>query len=108
MSSMSAYAGEIYAPAYAASKAGLIALAKSLALELASYRINVNCICPGWVKTDMALEQVGEKEADSLGAVLQQRWIEPSEIAHMTKYLISDESKAITGQQFNITAGLDL
>jgi NAD(P)-dependent dehydrogenase (short-subunit alcohol dehydrogenase family) len=110
-SSVSAYTGEQYAPAYAASKAGLIALAKSLALEFAKYKITVNCVCPGWVKTDMALKQMnGDSEIvkNHLGATLQDRWIEPEELAGTYLYLLSAEAKAITGQQINVTAGLDL
>ena len=111
MSSVSAYTGELYAPAYAASKAALIVLAKSLALEFAKYQININCICPGWVKTDMSLEQMNNNESiirDNLGATLQNRWIEPEEVAATVSYLLNDSSKAITGQQINLTAGLDL
>ncbi|MFZ4085218.1 MAG: SDR family NAD(P)-dependent oxidoreductase [Vampirovibrionia bacterium] len=110
ISSVSAYAGELYAPAYSASKAALIALAKSLALEFAKYKITVNSICPGWVKTDMALNQMPNEDSvkDSLGATLQNRWIEPEEIAHAISYLLSEPAKGITGQQLNITAGLDI
>ena len=110
ISSVSAYAGELYAPAYSASKAALIALAKSLALEFAKYKITVNSICPGWVKTDMALNQMLNEDSvkDSLGATLQNRWIEPEEIAHAISYLLSEPAKGITGQQLNITAGLDI
>jgi NAD(P)-dependent dehydrogenase (short-subunit alcohol dehydrogenase family) len=110
ISSVSAYTGELYAPAYSASKAALIALAKSLALEFAKYKITVNSICPGWVKTDMALDQMPSEDTvkDSLGATLQNRWIEPEEIAHAISYLLSEPAKGITGQQLNITAGLDI
>lgn len=110
ISSVSAYMGEMYASAYSVSKAALIALAKSLALELAKYRINVNCICPGWVRTDMALAQMPNEDSikDNLGAVLQNRWLESSEIAAGIEYLLSDTAKGITGQQLNITAGIDL
>jgi NAD(P)-dependent dehydrogenase (short-subunit alcohol dehydrogenase family) len=110
ISSVSAYTGELYAPAYSASKAALIALAKSLALEFAKYKITVNSICPGWVKTDMALNQMPNEDSvkDSLGATLQNRWIEPEEIAHSISYLLSEPAKGITGQQLNITAGLDI
>ena len=110
ISSVSAYTGELYAPAYSASKAALIALAKSLALEFAKYKITVNSICPGWVKTDMALNQMPNEDSvkNSLGATLQNRWIEPEEIAHAISYLLSEPAKGITGEQINITAGLDI
>lgn len=110
ISSVSAYTGELYAPAYSASKAALIALGRSLAQEFAKYKITVNSICPGWVRTDMALNQMPSEDAikNSLGATLQNRWIEPEEIAHAISYLLSEPAKGITGEQINITAGLDI
>lgn len=100
--------GEAYAPAYTASKAGINGLCKSLAYELGSDGINVNAIAPGWVRTDMGTGILHSKalERDNLGATLQNRWIEPSEIAGLAKYLISPEAKAITGQILTIDAGL--
>lgn len=100
--------GESFASAYAASKAGINGLCKTLAYELASDGINVNAIAPGWVRTDMAKKILHNKslEKDSLGATLQNRWIEPDEIAALVKYLISPEAKAITGQIIKIDAGL--
>jgi len=100
--------GEAHACAYSASKAGLIGLAKTLAQELAKYNINVNAIAPGWVRTDMALDilDTENKVKDNLGATLQNRWIEPEEIASLVQYLISPVARAITGQVINISAGL--
>ena len=100
--------GEAFAPAYTASKAGVNGLCKALAYELGSDKINVNAIAPGWVKTDMAqgILHTKELEADNLGATLQNRWIEPSEVAGLIKYLLSPEAKAITGQILTIDAGL--
>lgn len=107
ISSVSAY-GNPGAPAYAASKAGLIAMMKSLAPELSHHDISINTINPGWVRTDMAqaiLKTQTSQEAN-LGANLQKRWIEPEEIAHLVKFLLSKESKAISGESINIDAGL--
>ena len=108
ISSISGISGEAFAPAYSASKAGLIGLAKSLALELAKFNITVNTIAPGWVKTDLALDQLKSEDMikDNLGANLQNRWIEPEEIASLVKYLLSHEARAITGEVINISAGL--
>lgn len=100
--------GEAFAPAYTASKAGINGLCKSFAYELGSDGINVNAIAPGWVKTDMGQGILHNKalEKDNLGATLQNRWIEPSEVAGLVKYLVSSEARAITGQVLTIDAGL--
>jgi NAD(P)-dependent dehydrogenase (short-subunit alcohol dehydrogenase family) len=107
ISSVSAQ-GEAYASAYTASKAALNGLTKSLAYELGSDGINVNAIAPGWVKTDMAKGILNTKnlERDNLGATIQNRWIEPKEIADLTAYLLDKKAKAITGQILTIDAGL--
>ena len=110
ISSVSGLMGEAFGAAYSASKAGLLGLTKSLALEFGNDNITVNAICPGWVHTDMSLAQLNTpgREAAHLGATLQNRWIKAEEIAHLVKYLLSDEAKAITGQAINISAGLSL
>jgi NAD(P)-dependent dehydrogenase (short-subunit alcohol dehydrogenase family) len=100
--------GDIYTPAYSASKAGMIGLMKSLTWELGKFGINVNAVAPGWVRTDMAqtILNTPEQEKNNLGANVQNRWIEPSEIAHLIQYLISPSARAITGETITISAGL--
>ena len=100
--------GDIYTPAYSASKAGMIGLMKSLTWELGKFGINVNAVAPGWVRTDMAqtILNTPEQEKNNLGANVQNRWIEPSEIAHLIQYLISSSARAITGEIITISAGL--
>ena len=100
--------GESYASAYTASKAAINGLTKALAYELGSDGINVNAIAPGWVKTDMAKSILNTKnlERDNLGATIQNRWIEPKEIADLVDYLLDKKAKAITGQILTIDAGL--
>ncbi len=101
-------AGELYAPAYSASKAALNAMAKSLAQELYSSDIRVNVIAPGWVRTDMAKSILSDEslERDNLEATLIKRYIEPKEIAAMLLYLVSDSAQAITGEIFTISGGI--
>jgi NAD(P)-dependent dehydrogenase (short-subunit alcohol dehydrogenase family) len=100
--------GEPYAPAYSASKAGMIGLMKSLTWELGRLGINVNAVAPGWVRTDMAYSilTTPDQQKNNLGAAVQNRWIEPCEIAHLVQYLISPQARAITGEVITISAGL--
>lgn len=109
--SISGAVGEANASLYSASKAGLIGLTKSLALELAEFGITVNVINPGWVKTELA-ENVFEQEnvdiQEHIDAVPQRRWINPEEIADLADYLISDSAYGITGQSLNLCCGLSL
>lgn len=109
--SISGAVGEANASLYSAGKAGLIGLTKSLALELAEFGITVNVINPGWVKTGLADECLKSGDLDEneqLEMIPQKRWIEPEEIAELTKYLISDAAQGITGQSLNVCAGLSL
>jgi 3-oxoacyl-[acyl-carrier protein] reductase len=100
--------GESYASAYSASKAAINGLTKALAYELGHDGVNVNAIAPGWVKTDMSLSILNTEAAqrDNLGATIQNRWIEPDEIASLVEYLLDKKAKAITGQVLTIDAGL--
>lgn len=109
--SISGVMGEAYASLYSASKAGLIGLTKSLALELAEYNITVNTINPGWVETDMGLKSIEESEfsvSETLETIPQKRFVEPKEIERLINYLVSDSAKGITGQSINLCAGLSL
>lgn len=101
--SISGVIGEVNASLYSASKAGLIGLTKSLALELAEYGITANVINPGWVKTSMTEEHLNENVLESIPS---KRYIEPEEIADLIKYLISDSARGITGQSINLCGGL--
>ena len=103
--SISGVVGEANASLYSASKAGLVGLTKSLALELAEYGITVNIINPGWVKTDMTRDFINN---EVLETIPQKRYIEPEEIADLVNYLISDSAAGITGQSINLCCGLSL
>lgn len=103
--------------AYCASKHGVIGLTRALALDLAEKDITVNAICPGWVETDMAREDLiamadrygidqAELEAAELAAVPIGRWIQPVEVAGLAGYLISPAAAAVTGQALEISGGL--
>lgn len=109
--SISGVMGEAYASIYSASKAGLIGLTKSLALELAEYEITVNTINPGWVETDLGLNSIEESEfskEEIIDTIPQKRFVKPEEVAKLCKYLISQDAKGITGQSINLCAGLSV
>jgi NAD(P)-dependent dehydrogenase (short-subunit alcohol dehydrogenase family) len=109
--SISGAVGEANASLYSTSKSGLIGLTKSLALELAEFGITVNVVNPGWVKTELAdnaIEQCEISEEEQLEMIPQKRWIEPTEIADLVEYLISDSAQGITGQSLNLCCGLSL
>ena len=109
--SISGVMGEACASTYSASKSGLIGGTKALALELAEYNITVNTINPGWVNTDMGNSSAQDGDwtiAEITDCIPQKRFVEPSEIAGMVKYLISDDAKGVTGQSINLCAGLSV
>lgn len=109
--SISGTVGEANASLYSASKAGMIGMTKSLALELAEYGISINVVNPGWVKTGIA-ETYFDNESlcstEQLDMIPQKRWIEPYEIATLVNYLVSPEASGITGQSVNLCCGLSL
>ena len=91
---------------YAASKAGLIAMSKSLALEVASRGITVNCIAPGFIATKMT-DTIPEAARDALIAKIPAvRLGMPSDIAAAALFLSSEEASYITGQTLHINGGM--
>jgi 3-oxoacyl-[acyl-carrier protein] reductase len=93
--------------AYAVSKAGIIMLTKQLALELGKYRIRVNAIAPGMVKTDMNIEirSTLEVERRIASKMVLGRLGEPDDIGKVALYLASDNSDHINGQTIVVNSG---
>jgi NAD(P)-dependent dehydrogenase (short-subunit alcohol dehydrogenase family) len=95
-------AGQARASHYAASKAGIIAFTKSLAMELASYDITVNAICPGATDTPMSRAGSTPEEFRKREAIppLLDGLTKKEEIVGLVRYLLSDATKYVTGQTF--------
>lgn len=93
---------------YAASKAGVIGLTRSLALEWARFNINVNCVAPGGTQTQM-MDGIPEKIMQGLlGRIPMRRLGEPEEIAAAHLFLVSDDSAYITGQVLFVDGGISV
>jgi glucose 1-dehydrogenase len=96
--------------AYGASKGGLLNFTRSLALEVAKDRINVNAIAPGLIKTPMTARRVEDpqKLAEAERHIPWGRAGEPADVAHLALYLASPEADYVTGQSFTVDGGLEL
>lgn len=91
---------------YAASKAGLIGMSKSLAQEVASRGITVNCVAPGFIETAMT-DALNEKQRESLAAAVPAgRFGSVGDIASGVAYLASEEAAYVTGQTLHINGGM--
>ena len=91
---------------YAASKAGIIGMTKSLAAEVASRNITVNCIAPGYIKTAMTESLTEKQTSELLTLVPSGRMGVPEDIAASVLYLSSEEASYLTGQTIHINGGL--
>jgi 3-oxoacyl-[acyl-carrier protein] reductase len=108
VSSVVAMLGSAGQANYAASKAGLVGLARSLARELASRAITVNVVAPGPVATDMTAALAEARQADLTAAVPLGRFASPEEIASVISFLASDAAGYITGAIIPVDGGLGM
>jgi 3-oxoacyl-[acyl-carrier protein] reductase len=91
---------------YAASKAGMIGMTKSLAREVAPRGITANCIAPGFIKTAMTDVLNEQQTATIMGAIPAQSFGEPADIAAAATYLASVEARYMTGQTLHVNGGM--
>jgi NAD(P)-dependent dehydrogenase (short-subunit alcohol dehydrogenase family) len=100
--------GNIGQANYTASKAGVMGLTKTLALELARYGITVNCISPGATKTPMLAKMPEEIAEMFMKKIPLRRFAEPEELANAHLFLASEEAAYVTGQIIFVDGGISL
>jgi 3-oxoacyl-[acyl-carrier protein] reductase len=91
---------------YAASKAGMVGMSKSLAYEVASRGITVNCVAPGFITTAMTEKLTDDQKAAILDKVPAGRMGEASEIGAAVLYLASPEAGYVTGATLHVNGGM--
>lgn len=93
---------------YATTKAGMAGFTKSLAREVANRGITVNCVAPGFIRTDMTDELTEEQKEQILAGLPMARLGEVEDIAKAVKFLASEDSAYITGQTLHVNGGLHM
>lgn len=108
ISSVVGYMGNGGQTNYVASKAGVIGFSKSLAQEVASRNVTVNCIAPGFIETDMT-KKLSEEQREKLLAVVPMKRIgQPEDIANAVSFLVSDNASYITGATIHVNGGMHM
>jgi NAD(P)-dependent dehydrogenase (short-subunit alcohol dehydrogenase family) len=108
--------GFYYTSAYSASKHGLLGMCRSLAFELAARGPTVNCVCPGWVETDMArsaVDNIVARTGRSVEAARRElenmspmrRFMTPEEVSSVVCFLVGDGAAGVTGQAWSVDGG---
>ncbi|MDC0898641.1 3-oxoacyl-[acyl-carrier-protein] reductase [Candidatus Pelagibacter sp.] len=106
ITSVVGHTGNLGQANYTASKAGLVAMSKSLAIEYAKKNINVNCISPGFIKTAMT-DKIDEKFKELIiSKIPSARLGEPEDIANAVLFLASDNSNYINGETLHVNGGM--
>ena len=91
---------------YCASKAGIIGMSKSLSYEVASRGITVNCIAPGFIKTNMTEKLTEDQKNSILNQIPANRMVEANDIAEGVIYLASSGANYLTGTTLHINGGM--
>ena len=108
ITSVVGHTGNVGQANYTASKAGIVAMSKSLAIEYAKKNINVNCISPGFISTAMT-DQIDEKfKGTIIAKIPSNRLGKPEDIANAVNFLSSDSSNYINGETLHVNGGMYL
>jgi len=108
ITSVVGHTGNVGQANYTASKAGIVAMSKSLAIEYAKKNINVNCISPGFISTAMT-DQIDEKFKETIIAKIpSNRLGKPEDIANAVNFLSSNQSDYINGETLHVNGGMYL
>ncbi len=106
ITSVVGHTGNLGQANYTASKAGIIAMSKSLAIEYAKKNININCISPGFIKTAMT-DKLDDKFKDAIiSKIPSSRLGEPDDIANAALFLCSNQSSYINGETLHVNGGM--
>jgi len=106
ITSIVGHTGNVGQANYAASKAGLIGMSKSLALEYGKKNIKVNCISPGFIKSEMT-DKISEKFQESLqDKISLNRFGLPEDVANAVVFLSSNLAEYITGETLHVNGGM--
>src|SRR5215469_12857384 len=108
ISSVVAVAGNPGQANYAAAKAAMIGMSKSIAAEVASRGITINCIAPGFIATQMTDRLTGEQQARLAEAIPARRFGGPEDVAAAAVYLASSEAAYVTGHTLHVNGGLTM
>ncbi|MDD8026019.1 MAG: 3-oxoacyl-[acyl-carrier-protein] reductase [Acidobacteriota bacterium] len=106
LSSIAGMMGNAGQANYAASKAGLVGFSKSLARELASRNVTVNCVAPGFIATAMTAALPENVQNSFLDVIPMGRFGQPEDVAQAVRFLCSEDAAYITGQVININGGM--
>ena len=106
ITSVVGHTGNLGQANYTASKAGIVAMSKSLAIEYAKKNININCISPGFIKTTMT-EKIDDKFKEAIvSKIPSARLGEPQDIANAVLFLSSNQSDYINGETLHVNGGM--